>query len=420
MAQGRQLAQKLAAQLSATILERLLQAVVLILVARQVGPDAFGQFAACLALTKILSVGFGLGLDIWLLRNGFRSGDCAELARHGTTCLAIRAGLGLLWLVGIALLAPWLDPGAYPPTLLILTALGVWFEELANIVWSTFKAALQNQTLLKFITLAQVTLVVVVLALMAGNVRAIEPFVWAYVVVSALHALVAIRWQVWTFGWHWQRSDLWPTLRASVPFALSAGLAMIYGRADIALVAHWLGGRAAGLYSPAVSLANALALIPTAVYYVMVPVLSRLHSEEPARAEWMTARLVTASAALSLAAGVGLAVVAQPLARYIYGGAYSVTGELLALLGGVLAARFVSMALGTALVAYGLQTQRVTVQAGVALLNIGLNVWLLRRWGLPAAAGVYVLTEWVLVAGYAFLVWFWRRTTPAKATASAT
>lgn len=419
MAQGKQLAQKLAAQLSATVLERLLQAVVLILVARQVGPDAFGQFAACLALTKILSVGFGLGLDIWLLRNGYRNDDHNELARHGTTCLAIRTGLGLLWLGGIVLLAPWLDPGAYPPALLILTAVGVWFEELANIVWSTFKAALQNQILLKFITLAQATLLVAILFLMASGVRAVEVYVWAYVVVSALHALVAIRWQVWTFGWRWQPGDLWPTLRASVPFALSTSLAMIYGRADIALVAHWLGERAAGLYSPAVSLANALALIPTAVYFVMVPILSRLYTEEPARADRMTIHLVRVSIGVGLAAGAGLAVVAQPLAQFIYGSAYTVTGDLLAVLGGVLAARFVSMMLATALVAYGLQAQRVVVQAGIALLNVGLNVWLIRRWGLPAAAGVYVFTEWVLVIGYALLVWFWRRTALAKATVSA-
>ncbi|RIK32206.1 MAG: hypothetical protein DCC55_36370 [Chloroflexi bacterium] len=384
MAQGKQLAQKLAAQLSATVLERLLQAVVLILVARQVGPDAFGQFAACLALTKILSVGFGLGLDIWLLRNGYRNDDHNELARHGTTCLAIRTGLGLLWLGGIVLLAPWLDPGAYPPALLILTAVGVWFEELANIVWSTFKAALQNQILLKFITLAQATLLVAILFLMASGVRAVEVYVWAYVVV-----------------------------------ALSTSLAMIYGRADIALVAHWLGERAAGLYSPAVSLANALALIPTAVYFVMVPILSRLYTEEPARADRMMIHLVRVSIGVGLAAGAGLAVVAQPLAQFIYGSAYTVTGDLLAVLGGVLAARFVSMMLATALVAYGLQAQRVVVQAGIALLNVGLNVWLIRRWGLPAAAGVYVFTEWVLVIGYALLVWFWRRTALAKATVSA-
>jgi O-antigen/teichoic acid export membrane protein len=417
MTQHRALAQRLAAQLSATVLERLLQAVVLILVARQVGPDAFGPFAACLALTKLLAVAFGLGLDTWLLRNGYRTGDRTELARHGTTCLAIRTGLGFIWLGGIVLLARWLDPVAYPPTLLVITALGVWFEELANIVWSTFKAALQNQTLLKFMTLAQATLLAVVVVMIANGVQAVEAFVWAYVVVSALHALVAIRWQVRTFGWRWQPGDLWPTLRATVPFALSTGLAMVYGRADIALVAHWLGARAAGLYSPAVSLANALALIPTAVFFVMVPILSRLYTEEPARAERMATRLVVTCTGLGLAAGAGLALVAQPLTQFIYGGAYAVTADLLALLGGVLAARFVSLALATALVAYGLQTQRVAVQATVALLNLGLNIWLIRRWGLPAAAGVYVLTEWVLVAGYAWLVWLWRRA-PAKATVS--
>lgn len=416
MARGGRLAQKLTAQLSATVLERLLQAAALILIARQVGPAAFGQFAACLALTKILSIGFGLGLDIWLLRNGFRTGDYAHLAQQGTTCLALRAGLGLLWLGGIIVLAPWLDPAAYPPGLLVVTALAVWFEEIANIVWSTFKAALQNQTLLKFITGAQAASLGLTLLLIALGVRAVMVYAVAIALVTGLHAAVAVVWQLRTFGWQWRPETVRPILRETAPFALSAGLAMVYGRADIALVAHWLGERAAGLYSPAVSLVNALALIPTAVYYVMLPLLSQAYTADSARAETLANRFRFASTGLGLVFGAAVALVAHPLVYLLFGPAFSDTGRVLALLGGVLAARFVSMALATSVVAVGLQGQRVAIQAGVALLNIALNVWVIPRWGLMGVAGVYVFTEWVLVVGYAALVWAWRRNPSTVAT----
>jgi O-antigen/teichoic acid export membrane protein len=413
---GGSLAQKLAAQLSATVLERLLQAVVLILIARQVGPAAFGPFAACIALTKILSVGFALGLDIWLLRNGYREGDTNRLAEYGTLCLTLRVGLGLLWLLGVGVLARWLDPVVFPPDLLLVTALAVWGEELANIVWSTFKAALQNQTLLKFVTLAQVIAVGVTLILIGLGVRSVLTFAWAQASIVGLHALVAVIWQIRTFGWRWRAATLLPILRASVPFALSAGLAMIYGRADIALVAYWLGQEAAGLYAPAVSLANALALIPTAVYYVMLPLLSRAYAQGGLVGEPLAGRFVWSSVAVGGLVGGGLALAAQPVVGLVYGPAFAATGRLVTVLSGVLAARFISMALATVLVAVGRQNVRVVAQTVVALLNVGLNLWVIRRWGLTGVAGVYVLTEWVLVIGYGLLAWSWRRGAVGKAT----
>lgn len=405
-----QLVRKLSAQLSATVLERLLQAVALILIARQVGPTAFGPYAAALALTKMLSVGFGLGLDNWLLRNGFRQGDPAILAQHATNCLTIRAGLGLVWLALLALIAPWLDPAVYPLTLLLLCALIVWAEELANVVWSAFKAALQNQLLLRVMTVAQAAFVLAVLGLMLLGVQSIWAFAGVQLLITTLHALVAIWLQIRRFGWQWQPRTLRPILRESVPFALSTGLAMIYGRADIALVGLWLGERAVGLYSPAVSLANALALIPTAVYYVMLPVLSRAVLESPRYAARITRRLVVASTGLGLLVAAGLAIMAPLLVGFMYGAAFATTGQLLVILSGVLAARFVSMALATTLVAVGQQTARVIVQTGIAVLNIGLNVWAIRQWGLTGAAAVYVITEWLLALAYLGLVWSWYRT----------
>ncbi len=97
----------------------------------------FGPYAASFALTRILAVAFSLGLDTWLLRNGFREGDYSQLTKHSTSCLTIKLILGALWLAAMLALTTFLNPEIFPPLFILLCALTVLFEEVANTVWTT-------------------------------------------------------------------------------------------------------------------------------------------------------------------------------------------------------------------------------------------------------------------------------------------
>ena len=133
----RDITQNFVALLSASTIERVFLAVTVMIVARQVGPADFGPYAASFALTRILAVAFSLGLDTWLLRNGFREGDYSQLTKHSTSCLTIKLILGAFWLAAMLALTTFLNPEIFPPLFILLCALTVLFEEVANTVWTS-------------------------------------------------------------------------------------------------------------------------------------------------------------------------------------------------------------------------------------------------------------------------------------------
>ena len=178
----------------------------------------------------------------------------------------------------------------------------------------------------------------------------------------------------------------------------------------------YLGPEAAGLYSPAVSIMSALVLVPLALNMVMIPAMSRLHDggRRNHQRHGKPAHFVQ-HAPIGILSGLVLAFGADWIVQILLGDAYAETGDVLSVLSGVLSARFITLAAASVLVAVGWQRHRVKPQAVVAALNVGLNVLLIPRWGIMGAAGVFVFTEWLLVAGYVSLVWRWNQLIGGKA-----
>jgi O-antigen/teichoic acid export membrane protein len=68
-----------------------------------------------------------------------------------------------------------------------------------------------------------------------------------------------------------------------------------------------------------------------------------------------------------------------------------------------------SYTLASALIALGWQKRRVIAQLVSALLNIGINLVIINKYGIIGVAWVYVLSETVLLFGY-FLLFLRRKT----------
>jgi len=118
-------------------------ALALLLTARELGATLYGQLAACLALASVLSVGFNLGLDIWLLREGARSQY--RISELIGSSLSIKLGLGLIWVLVLSLIGLILQNPSFPPALLTLTAIMVWLDSILMTALSAFKASLRNE-----------------------------------------------------------------------------------------------------------------------------------------------------------------------------------------------------------------------------------------------------------------------------------
>ncbi|MCU0507123.1 MAG: oligosaccharide flippase family protein [Anaerolineae bacterium] len=412
----KQILANFAALVSGMGFARLMTAVALILLARQVGPSAYGQYLACFSLARLTSVAFSWGLDSWILWRGSNASK-SELAVQSGNTLTWKLSLGFLWLGGLYLASRVLNPEVFPPVVLMTTALFVWTDDMTNTAWSVFKSTLRNDVTLKLIAPIQLGLVLVTLALIYAGAQYLLPFLWGRLAVSALGCLVGIALLRRNFGLGFERTAMAPMLRAAAPFAVSLMLALIYERVDVTIVAQFLGAEQAGIYGPASTITTTLFLVPLAAYSVMVPVFTRAYAADD-RSFAQTLRLfVVANTVMGAVLAGALALSASWVVARLYGAQYVASGPLLAILSLVLGLRCVTFALAAAVVATGRQTRRLYVQGVAAALSVFVNLAIVNAFGVRGVAWVYVFTEAVILVGYwlalgAARPWLLRRPAP--------
>jgi len=375
--------------------------VTLLLTARQLGPSLYGQYAGTLALASFSAILFNLGFDAWLLREGGLARD--RLGVQVGNVLRIKLGLGSLWLVSWAILAAWIDSATFPASLMRLSALTIFLDGLLLTFLTAFRASLKNRITFLLEGASDAAWFLATLALIwreqdsPGAYFQIRILILAATVTIgaiAVHRLTGIS--------PAKRRTI-ATLRTALPFATSDLLAWLYLRFDVIIIGFTLGEAAVGLYAPAVSLVNAFFLIPGAVYTTLVPVLSRLVADEPGRA-WRTARQsLLFLAGLGALMTVGLFLGAEPLIGLL-GDRFAGSVPVLKILAWLLWIHAIVFGLAAIIVVSNLQGRRTAIQGIAAIVNIGLNFWLVRYLGLIGVAWVYVLTDIVLLAGYAWIV----------------
>lgn len=397
----RQILGNFAALLSGMGLARVLTAVSLILVARQVGPDSYGQFVACFSLAKITSVLFSWGLDGWLLWKGGQSAEKSRVALNSGVSLAWKTGLGVVWFGLLYVMADWLNPEVFPRSILLMTGLIVWADDMTNTVWSVFKSTLNNDITFKIITLVQLLLLIATGALVFLDIDQLTPYLWARILVVMLGSIWAIVLLRRSFGLQFERRAMLPAMIAATPFAGSLILALIYERADVAIIGQFLGQAQAGMYAPASTIVSSLLLIPASAYAVMVPVFTRAYQSptiEPMKDIFRTLLLVNSVLGLLLASGLALS--AHWIIQTLYGESFAEAGDVLVILAFVLGLRCVTFAVAAALVASGRQKRRLAAQFIAATVNVAMNLVIVGTWGIIGVAWVYVASELLLLIGY--------------------
>lgn len=376
-------------------------ALALLLTARELGATLYGQLAACLALASVLSVGFNLGLDIWLLREGARSQY--RISELIGSSLSIKLGLGLIWVLVLSLIGFIIQDPSFPPALLTLTAIMVWLDSILMTALSAFKASLRNEYTLIIESSSDFIWFIGTLILIYLGTELPEAYVTLRLVILLATCIIAYYLIHRLLGLHISREIIQISLKACPPYALSEFLALALMRLDVIIVAFALGNYSVGLYSPAVSIVNALFFIPLSVYMVMVPSLSHLFESDLLQA-WKSSKRFTLL--LSVVGGLSsiLLFVCADWVVSLLGESFTGSGMILRILSVILLLKSLSFAMAGILVAGGRQSQRVIIQAIAVVLGTLLNLMVVFRFGINGVAVVFVITELILFLGYMGLV----------------
>jgi O-antigen/teichoic acid export membrane protein len=416
LARSRPVLWNMVALLGGTAGAQLFTAVALLLTARVLGSDAFGQYAACFALATLTSIVFTFGMDGWLLQQG--SASRADVEARMSNSLLARLLIGLPWFVAIGFLAPMLNPTAYPRELMWIVAATVWMDGLLAGCLAAFKAMLRVHLTSPLLTGTAGTLLAATLALAWLQNASVQQFALARLSINLMVLGGTLAWLFSQGALRLQPRHIGAMLSTSIPFAVSEALTLVYLKADTTIIAWQLGEQAAGLYAPATSLASALFLIPSVIYTVMVPVFGRLinqsevNSSSPAPSPQhplnsMIAKVMLGGTGLGLMLATALWLTAPTLVSLLLGSDYTETGRVLQILSILLVFRAGSFSVAALLVAANQQHKRLVVQAVAAAVNVALNLLIIQQMGIHGVAWVYVLTEALLFLGYVALAWRW-------------
>jgi O-antigen/teichoic acid export membrane protein len=329
----------------------------------------------------------------------------------------LKIAIGVPWIVGLALLLPAIRPQTYPLLLVLVSAAAVWLEGLFTLLLVAFKTILRNNITAWLLAGSRGAIFLITGLLIWVDVDA--PLAFALIRLGTGAVLVAIAILSLPFRVRFGSApDLRQTWVNARPFAISDLFTSVYVQADVTIAALSLSQEAVGLYTPASSMVNALFVFPSALYSVAVPVLVRvLNAAQPRQAGTIRRAFLLAMLVFGALGGMlwlGLRIGAEPVATVLLGRDFARSGGLLAILSPIIFLKSCSFALAAMLVSVGWQRRRVYAQALSALVNVGLNVALIRRFGITGVATIYVLSEGLLMLGYLLLVLRWMSSSDSR------
>lgn len=376
-------------------------ALALIILARRVAPQEYGQYLAAYSLVSLLVVLPAFGMDGWLLARG--SSHCEQTLGLWWNARRVRLGLLVFWLPAMAVLALLLPPATFPPVLVILSAIGLAADNMTLLAYAGLRNMNRHRWVTGFQTAGSLALLIITLFLPLEPGR-VTWFALARTLVSAVLALLVGRWMISSTH---RPTAILPSrdlLHAARSFMLADAAVSIYLRADLVIVSGFLGSAGASIYGPALNLVNMCFLVPSALYFLVVPSLARAYKISQQAFNRLGAIQLLAQLVTGIFLSVAIFALAGPLVRLVYGPGYESSIPVLRLLSPLLLAKSVNFGLGAVLSTAGLQARRTAVQMLIAAFNVCANLVAVRIWGIIGVALVYVVSEMLLCTGYALVL----------------
>lgn len=298
-----------------------LQAVAMVLLARQVAPESFGVFGGYFGAVAFLTIVADAGVSTGLLRWRALGLGTAVDAGLRVNVLTTIGGMVIASAIGLALTA-----GSIAPWICVLLAVGWMVDKNVETVLSVLIAdgrlghAVASIVGRRFV---QVAIFVIAVALGGGAFASLACGLAVASVLGQIHVRSVVK-----ISDRASTAEVWRALRESRAYLVSnvSAQARVLDATVVALV---VSGAGAGLYAAASRIFSPFVSIPSALSAVLVPRSATARAGEARRLFWrMNAAVVLAVGAVCVA-GI---VVAPWLAGALFGEVYSGAGAVIAVM----------------------------------------------------------------------------------------
>lgn len=392
------------ARLSAQVATKLLSLLLVGLVTRYEGSAGLGRYVLVTTMVGLATAFTDLGLGTFLTREVARERSATGRRLLLGDLLPLRMASAALG-TGLLLVLTWVP--IFPAGTRRLFSLGALslLPQAAMGILRSFVTGRQRMDVSSFID------VVARMLTLAGAVPALASGLGVLGVLACTAGADAVG--VLIYGAVLRSWQLLPRLRLApakwrrvlsdaYPFAMTSIIAIAYRRLDVVLLSAWQGDAAAGQYSAAYRLWDAVGLIPASLLDAMFPEMTRL-AREP-RGHRRLRRVLRRTGPLLLVGGLLLSIVSTVLAGtliavvYGQGQAHGDTVAAFRIQVWAIPAMFLYLLNGHALYTLGHQRSVTAAMAIVGLVNVGLNVLVIPRWSTLGVSAIALFSAWLLWA----------------------
>lgn len=371
------------------------------IVARHLGPTAFGQLSLAIAAASFVAAAATLGLE----QIATRELALDESHSHRN----ILPSLQRLRIAGATIGSAILLASAYLPAVaslglasLLLVLCLLPLTQIGDL-WEWRLIAVGNSKRVASIAITLSPLAALVRVCLALSGAGVVTFAWILIAEWTVRSiLLATASRGILIKPQGNASTLLTNaislLRDSTPLLFSGIAIFVYMRLDQFMIAAMLGTRQVGLYSAVVTLAEIPLVLPSLLLRAALPELTRQSTNDPAQCQRTLASLMRSGFFLHAIIAVVLCIFATPITVLLYGEPFREASMALRLQ--ILAVPFTAMGV---LSSAWLVLQRCTGHAFRrtaigAIANIALNLFLIPRYGIAGAAVATLVSQ--IIATY--------------------
>jgi O-antigen/teichoic acid export membrane protein len=400
MPEGR-VAKNTAYLVAAFVGQKLLSFVYFTLAARAVGVEGAGKYVAATAFTTIFSIFVDLGLSNVLVRETAKFPDKAgELLSN---VLGIKTVLATATVIAATVTARLLG---YPSETLTMIAIASAVMVLDSI-HLVFYAVIRGFQDLRYEAIGVVTGQFVTIA--SGSVFIFGLHLPLPFLIVAL--LLGSTWNVVWSSWavtrrfpikvslRYDRAIVSFLASVALPFALAGVFSRVYSYIDSVMLSRLATNAELGVYGVAYKLTFAFQFLPMSFAAAVYPAMADYYVKDRAKLGRIFAESVKYLLIVVVPLTCGIATLAEPIVRTVYGRAFMGAVAPLQMLIFSLVFAFIYWPCGSLLNACDRQVQNTTVLGITMAANIALNAFLIPRYGARGAAFSALVGNLVLWSG---------------------
>lgn len=372
------------------VVQSLLQLAVGMLCARYLGPGNYGLLQYAAAILAFALPFMRLGLNETLVRELVDSSE--KDGEIMGTALTLNVLSSLLCMGAVACFVSRLNRGEGETILVcVLCSLSLFFGALEMIrYW------FQYRLLAKYSALVSLFAYVAVSAYRIFLLATGKSICWFALANSLDYALIALGLTAiflaggYRFRFSLERAKA--MLRRSHPYIAASLMVVLFQSTDRIMLTELVGTRENGLYSAAVTCVTMGQFVYVAIVDSFRPVILAGGRE---KLSGQMSRLYGVIVYLSVAQGIVFALFADPIVKLLYGSAYLEAAPVLKILNWYFVFSCMGLVRNVWILAAEQQKYLWRINLSGAVLNIGLNLWLIPVWGARGAAAASLATQFL-------------------------